>query len=150
MDTGRSCQVPLEEPPKQKRLTASRKQIFLSSSTFFRSFSCNSFSFFLSSRIFSRFCSSLTSESWEPGGLEVGAGKVYPRDVSFLFKGQRIFKPNLLLNSLFLFSLFVNIIKGNGRTFSHAPGHPAEPGNEMCLLRFGSVIFGAVIKCLMP
>ena len=54
-------------PQERKTLTASRKQIFLSSSTFFRSFSCNSFSFFLSSRIFSLFCSSLTSESWEPG-----------------------------------------------------------------------------------
>lgn len=57
------------DPQKQKTLTASRKQIFLSSSTFFRSFSCNSFSFFLSSRIFSLFCSSLTSESWEPGRI---------------------------------------------------------------------------------
>lgn len=84
MDTGQSCQIPFEEPPKQKRLTASRKQIFLSSSTFFRSFSCNNFSFFLSSRIFSLFCSSLTSESWEPVELEAGAGKVYPRDVFFL------------------------------------------------------------------
>lgn len=60
------CQTQFEEPQEQKTLTASRKQIFLSSSTFFRSFSCNSFSFFLSSRIFSLFCSSLTSESWEP------------------------------------------------------------------------------------
>lgn len=48
-------------------LTASRRQIFFSSSTFWSSFSWRSFSFFFSSIIFSFFCSSLTSESWEPG-----------------------------------------------------------------------------------
>lgn len=78
------------------------------------------------------------------------AGKVYTGHVSFLFRGQRIFKPDLLLNNnLFLFSLFLNIIKGNWRTFSHASGHPTEPGNYIYLLYFGSVILEAMIKCLM-
>lgn len=72
------------------------------------------------------------------------------RHVSFLFRGQRIFKPNLLFNnSFFLFSLFLNIIKGNWRTFSHASGHLTEPGNNIRLLHFGSVIWEAMIKCLM-
>lgn len=57
-------------PPRPQRkvqvLTASRRQIFFSSSTFWSSFSWRSFSFLFSSIIFSFFCSSLTSESWEP------------------------------------------------------------------------------------
>lgn len=69
--------------------------------------------------------------------------------VSFLFKGQRISKPNLLLNNNLFFSLFLNIIKGNWRTFSHASGHPTEPGNYIYLLYFDSVILEAMIKCLM-
>lgn len=52
---------------KRETLTASLMQIFFSSSSFCASLSWMSFSFFFSSAIFSFFCSSLTSESAEPG-----------------------------------------------------------------------------------
>lgn len=66
--------IPPPPPPPPCReqetgLTASLRHIFFSSSTFCRSFSCRSCSFFFSSKIFSFFCSSLTSESWDPGGI---------------------------------------------------------------------------------
>lgn len=76
------------------------------------------------------------------------AGKGYTRHVSFLFKGQRSFKPNLLFNnSLFLFSLFLNIIKGNWRTCSHALGIKQSLVIIYAVCT-GSVILEAMITCL--
>lgn len=79
-----------------------------------------------------------------------GQGRFIQGMFPSFFKGQRTFKAGLLLNNnLFLFSLFPNIIKGNWRTFSHASGHPMQPGNYIYPLYFGSVILEAMIKCLM-
>lgn len=101
MDTGQAVKCHLKRPPNrrdsQPPANRSSSAPRLSSGAFL----ATTFPFFWVPGFSLSFAPHLLLSLENLEELEVGAGKVYPRDVSFLFKGQRILKSNLLLNSFF-------------------------------------------------